>query len=562
MPGRLVRLSGLAGAALLSTSAASRAQVVDAAPLAVFGPTSVDTRVGDLNALLGNLLSPQQSPEPRGLTLRSAIGVQELLTDNVYQVSRPRIADAVTTITPELTLSGSTRTIDVNATYQPQVQLYARTSQQDQVAQNFNGSALITAVPDTLFLSLRGYGSQQSANGNYGQSALPYYSTQNRTQTLSFEVSPYVQHRFGGDGTAQIGYVLNYINQSGTSPFTNTAVNAETAFQNSLLNANTGNGSTLSNEVYATYSTGENLGRFSSVTRLDIVQSSGSGNTVLNGSHRALAVDNVGYGLNRTVALIGSFGYQDLHYGGVPPYNLTDAIWSGGVRLTPNENSSLSLQYGHKDGFNSFTFSGSYAVTARLRVFGNYSEGLSTSQQEIQDNLDNTVVDQFGNTLGTVTGAPTVVSDQLLGVQNNLYRLKRATVTAATSYDRDTFSLSAEQETRTVVTSTVVGAGFSDHAISVNGTWTHALTPLLTTNTSLYYSHTGTQTTPVITNDTIGLNIGTSYQFSPSLTGTLQYYVNDRTSNQNSNQANVLNPGFYGQGGLQNAVIVGLRQSL
>ncbi len=543
---------------LLALPAASRADIVPPADFVApaLAPIGPDIQAGNFRSVVDGLLGGD-TPEGRAFTLIPSIGVQELLTDNVFQVSNPRRVDLVTSILPALTLSGQSRLVQANVTYAPSVQLYASTGQQDQVAQFFNGSVLATAVPDTLFFSAHGYGSQQSASGNYGQNGLPFYSNQNRTNTLSFDASPYVTHRFGGLGTAQAGYVFSYTDTTGNAPFTSLATPLQLGsalLLNPALNQNFANGSTRSNEEYGNLTTGENFGRFNDSVRLDSVQYSGSGNTVLSGARRLTAVDSAGYGINRTIAALASLGYEDINYGGTNPVRIRDAIWSIGFRLTPNERSTVTFSYGHRDGFDSPQASASYAVTSRLRVFASYTQGLTTSQQEIQDSLSATTVDQFGNSIDTVTGAPALISDQLLPQQNELYLLSRFSGTAITTYDRDVFSLNVEEEQRKVISNgSTVGNGFngfSDRALFLNGSWTHALTPVLSGTASVFYTNTRSQTVPVTASQTVGLNLQTGYALTSTLTGTAGYYV----TNQSTNVA--------GQNILVNAVLVGLRKSL
>ncbi len=553
-----IRLALLAGTGDLALPLAARADIVPPSDFVApaLAPITPETQAGNFRSVVDGLLG-SDTPEGRAFTLTPSIGLQELLTDNVFQVSNPRRADLVTSILPSLTLSGQSRLVQANVTYAPDVQLYASTGQQDQVAQLFNGSVLVTAVPDTLFLSAHGYGNQQSASGNYGQSGLPFYSNQNRTSTISFDVSPYVTHRFGGLGMVQAGYVFSYTDTTGNAPFTSLATPLQLGnplLLNPAFNQNFANGTTRSNEEYGTFTTGENFGRFNDRVRLDDVQYSSTGNAVLSGARRLTAIDSAGYGINRTVAALASLGYEDINYGGTTPVRIKDAVWSVGFRLTPNERSTVTFSYGHRDGFDSPQASASYAVTSRLRVFASYTEGLTTSQEEIQDSLAATTVDQFGNSIDTVTGAPALISDQILPQQNELYLLSRFSGTAITTYDRDVFSLNVEEERRKVLSNgSTVGNGlngFSDRALFFNGSWTHALTPVLSGTASLFYSNTKSETVPATASQTVGFNLQTGYALSPTLTGTVAYYV----TNQFTNVA--------GQNILVNALLVGLRKSL
>ena len=550
------RLAFWAGLGALALPVASRADIVPPADFVTpaLAPISPNVQAGNFASVVDGLLG-DSTPEDRAFTLIPSIGVQELVTDNVFQAPSPRRADLVTSILPSLTLSGQSRLVQANVTYAPDVQLYANTSQQDQVAQLFNGSLLATAVPDTLFFAAHGYGNQQSASGNYGQGGLPYYSNQNRTNTISFDASPYATHRFGGLGTARAGYVFSYTDTTGNAPFNTLARPLQPSLLLSpALNQNFANGTTRSNEEYANFTTGENFGRFNDSARLDAVQYSSTGNAVLSGARRLTAIDSAGYGINRTIAALASVGYEDINYGGTNPVRIRDAVWSVGFRLTPNERSTFTFAYGHRDGFDAPQASASYAVTSRLRVFGSYTEGLTTSQEEIQDSLDATTVDQFGNSIDTVTGAPALISDQLLPQQNELYRLSRFSASAVTTYDRDVFSLNVEAERRKVISngSTLNNGlnGFSDRAVYGSGSWTHALTPVLSGTASLFYTNTKSQTVPATALQTVGLNLQTGYALTPTLTGTAGYYVTSQFTN------------VAGQNVLVNAVLVGLRKSL
>ena len=535
-----IRCIGLAGVIGMS-GIASRPAQADEADIAAFAPTATEGQP-DLRVLASGLPDATDA-EDKAFALRPAIGVRELLTDNVYEARSPRVADLVTSILPELLLSGRTPLAQAEVSYTPDIQLYARTSQQDQVVQQFNGQARLTAVPQTLFLSLRGTGDQQSSIGSYGAGGLPFYGEQNRTDVVALQASPYLQHRFGGDGTLQAGYVFDYSSQSdprGGTP----AAPADPSLSSYL-----GNSVTRSNEGYACFTTGENLGRFTDTARLDVTRYDGSGDSVLNRARRSTAIDEFGYGLSRAVALLGSAGYEDIAYSGVPPVRIRDAVWSAGIRLTPNQASSLTARYGHKDGFDSLTLASSYALTARLRVFATYSEGLTSGQEEIQDNLERSSVDQFGNTVSTATGAPTLVSDQLLSLQNDLYRVQRFSASAVSTYARDVFSLTVEQENRNEVASASSTPGYSDRGTSIDLSWSHDLTPKLTVTTTLRYSDTRAQTVPVSKYQTAGLDLDTGYAISPSLTATFSYLIRNVSANS------------AGQSSLQNAVLVGLRQS-
>ncbi len=524
---------------------------------------------GNIRAQVNQALGLAPAASTPGLVIQPGLGVQELVTDNVYQVSRPRVADLVTTITPSVLIGADTQRVQASIAYAPNIQLYAVTGQQDQIDHELNAQATVTLVPDWLFLDLRGFATQQSGNGGFGSSGTAYYSQQNRNQTTSFSISPTVVHRIGDLLQLRAGYSLDYVDQSGnpdygplgTAGLDGLSTAQLAALQQAgLLPSFTGN-STISHREFLTLSTTPGLGRISSTLQLRGEQDTGTG--VLDGAYRYEAVDDVAYALNRFVALLGRFGYQDLRYSGLPPVQVNQAVWGGGLRLAPNPSSAVVVRYGHQDGFDSLFLNATYALTARTRVFAGYSEGLTTDQEQIVDNLAASSVDQYGNTLDSQTAAPLQLGDDLLGNQNSLYHLRRLSATSVTSYDLDAISLSVLHEKRTLVSSGIGYAGYSDEGTSGTIGWSHTINEITSTFASFEYGvhsyGSGLATPAGATGPTAGavlgnqqvltLNGSLTHAFSPTLTGTMQYILtNQSTSGQT-------------QGFLQNVVLAGLRKT-
>ena len=503
------------------------------------------------------------APPPPGFTVLPGIGLQELVTDNVYEASRARIADLVTTISPSIVLGANTQRIQGTLAYSPNIQVYAVTGQQDQVDHELNGSASVTLVPDLLFVDLRGYATQQSTAGGFSPVGQPLYSQQDRTQTTGFSLSPYLVQRLGDLLQLRAGYSLEYLDQSGDPAFGALDTGLLTPAQLAALQAAgqlpsfLGN-NTLTHVEYATLSTTPELGRVSNTLQLRGEQDSGVG--VLDGAYTYEAVDDVAYAVSRFVALLGRFGYQDLRYAGFPGVQVDQGIWGGGVRLTPNPDSAIVVRYGHQDGFDSALLNASYALTARTRVFAGYSEGLSTEQQQIEDTLAGSTVDQYGVSLDSQTAAPLLLSDNLLGNQNNLYRLRRFSATSVTSYDVDTISLNVLFEKQSLVATGLGFTGYSESGVSGSVGWTHLINETTSTLASVQY---GTRTFSGLgagvqaitglagsgTEQVFTLNASLSHSFSPTLQGSVQYTLTNRPSSAGE------------QGFLQNIALVGLRKT-
>src|SRR5262249_48885960 len=132
------------------------------------------------------------------------------------------------------------------------------------------------------------------------------------------------------------------------------------------------------------------------------------GNGVLRNAYRYLGIYEAGYALSHSVTLLGQVGYEDIFYSGIPHTHIEDVVWSVGAHVAPNPDSSITLRYGHQDGVNAFRLGGVYAPTARTRIYANYSDGITTGLQNIQDALATSTTDPYGNLIDRNTGAPIV----------------------------------------------------------------------------------------------------------------------------------------------------------
>ena len=532
---------------------------------------------------------PARSTQPAWI-ISPSIGVDVGVTDNALATERNQRADLFTLITPSLSVSGDTPRVQVNATYSPQATIYARTGGQTRVDQFGNGAALISVAPGTLFLDLRGSITQQSRvgglggynNGNGGDTAL---NRNDAVQSITVSITPYAEHRFSGWGTGRVGYsflrtLQDANNQTNYNQFTG-QTQLQQAFNTSGGNQGFGNqgigsqgitGNLTTQRERASFITGENLGRFNVITAAEAVQYSGAG-AYHNAYRNQLTLDG-GYAVSRTVTVIAGTGYQDIRFTGTPGFRLSEPIWSVGVRLTPNPDSSITIGYGRKDGANSLFLDATTAPTARTRLYSRYSEGLSTDAESQQDLLQSTTIGSTGLLTDTATGAPVSSSGAQFGTQNGLYRLRRFSISGSLLLNRDSFSVSISNEDRSNLSAVTFGPGANGQLLPVlpagsssNGTfgtvsWQHELTPVMTLSTSAGYG--------VTEYSNLGLGGGNgggnrqtslsgqaalSYQFTETLSGSARYLYTER----NSNQPQTL---FGSQGNLvQNTLLVGLRKS-
>ena len=531
--------------------------------------TVPDTRVGDLRGQLEQYL-PGLLPRTAGpaFLVSASLGVDAGVTDNALRVEQPRRADAFTTLSPTLGVSGDTSRMKVNLSYAPIATLYAQTPSQNQFAHYGNGAALATLVPEAVFLDLRGTVTQQSRTGGYyGQTTTVATNRNDQVQSATFSVTPYVEHRFGGLGTARLGYSLARTVQSGYGSQDNLDNTQALLFNNGF--GATGNLTTQRER--ASFVTGENLGRVNDITVLEAVQYSGVG--AYSGAHRNQVTNDVGYAITRTVTALAGFGYQDLRFGGVPGVQIREPIWRVGARLTPNPDSSVTITYGRRDGFNAAAVDGSYSPTARTRVFVRYATGLTTDAEEQQNLLATTNVGPTGLLVDSVTGAPVSSSSGAFGTQNGLYRLRRFSITGLLLLNRDSVSVSLEQDDRQSVNTVPAGIGGTAAPVTTSNSgvfgtlsWEHELTPAMTGSASFSYgvddngSLVGTGASSG-SQRTVQASLALSYVFTQTLTGSARYLFTDRSGGTGQATASPFGYGRVGQNLTENLLLVGLRKS-
>ena len=511
--------------------------------------TVTDTRVGDLRGQLEQYL-PSLQPRTAGppFLVSASLGVDAGVTDNALRVERPRRADAFTTLSPALQVSGDTARLKVNLSYTPVANLYAQTPSQNRFDQYGNGVALATVVPDAVFLDLRGSVTQQSRTGGYGQTGGTLALNRNdQIQSTALSVTPYAEHRFGGLGTARLGYSLARTVETGYG--------SGNGFSNAQLYNNglgaTGNLSTQRER--ASFVTGENLGRVNNIVVGEAVQYSGVG--AYRGAHRNQVTNDVGYAVTRTITALAGFGYQDLRFNGVPGVRVQEPTWRVGGRLAPSQDSSLTITYGRRDGFNAAAVDGAFSPSARTRVFVRYATGLTTDAEEQQNLLATTNVGPTGLLVDSATGAPVSSSSGAFGTQNGLYRLRRFSITGLLLLNRDSVSVSLQQDDRTSA-----GTGAASNS-GVFGTlsWEHELSPVLTGSASFSYGvdNTGSLTAAAGSGSqrTVQTSLALNYLLSETLTGNARYLFTDRSG------AAAPGLGQLGQNLTENLLLVGLRKS-
>lgn len=522
-----------------------------------------DVRVGDLRLQLERYFQPGTPTAIRpAWIVTPSIETDIGFTDNALRRATPMKADLFGTILPAVLVSGDTSRLQVNLNYSPQITHYLSTSSQNQVYQFFNGQALATIVPDFVFLNVRGSITQQSlTTGGFNQNSVQSFNTQNDVQTVAFSVMPYVERRIGGYGTARISYSYESTTQgTPNNNLFNNGQNNNGQNNNGLNNTAFGaTGSLNTQREQATFTSGENFGRFKNNLSVQAVQYDGSGSYL--GAHRNEVFNELGFALTRKVTLLGGVGYQDIRYGGTPGVRVNKPSYEFGVRYTPNPDTSVTVAYGEHDGGNNLSLDAQIALTARLRLIAQYSTGITTDLEQSQTQLAATAVTPTGGLTSTFTGAPIGTNGTgFSALQNGVYRLERFSATMLFLRDRDTYSVAINNDVRTSLTSgttlvgnTVVPVGTKTTSTYASANWQHDLAPNMSTTLSAQYGITNS-TSQFLNGSsqdqtTLSISAALNRQFTESLSGSIRYTFIDQTGGNSGSSNNAgFNPSFVNNG--------------
>ena len=460
-------------------------------------------------------------------------------------------------LAPDFILNGVTSRLNVALAYSPRLALYPSTSSQTLISQTFNGSANVVVVPDLFYISARGISSLSSRFGDNSLSSNYLVSRSEAVQTTSLSVSPYVQRTLGGNGTVTAGYSYSQTFQDGDNGFNSTYFSP-----NSAQTAGFGTtGNLQTNTEFASYTTGENLGRIQNAISATASQFSGS--YFYQGASTSTVSDRLSYVLYRWLTVFGTVGYEDYNYPR-SGYQLSEPTWTVGVTLTPNETGSLTLQYGQVAGSNTILVNGTYSPTVRTRVYGSYTVDIETGLGARQALLGTTSVGPGGLLLSNVSGSPTL-ADSYLASQYPLSRVKTATVGGSLLLDRDAFTISfAHSEFEQLGASvSILGVGTqpgtNTSTTYATFNWQHDLNPVNSLSTGLSYATSDNGVffgTPGTSQDTVQVYSTLNHIFTDTLSGSVSYSHSERFGAATRNL-----PAAYGGAASENTVLVGLRKS-
>jgi uncharacterized protein (PEP-CTERM system associated) len=129
-----------------------------------------------------------------GWSVQPSIDVRETYTDNAFPDSTEAKSDFVTQVTPGIRIEGRTPRLTANFNYAPTVLFFARNNDANDVVNNLSAYANLEAVERFFFIEGSGYIAQSYVSPFAPRPTDIVNSTQNRLETRTATLSPYVRH--------------------------------------------------------------------------------------------------------------------------------------------------------------------------------------------------------------------------------------------------------------------------------------------------------------------------------------------------------------------------------
>lgn len=145
----------------------------------------------------GTAQDPASTPV-RAWSIVPRVRWTETLSDNV-NLTTQKESDLISTLAPGVRVNANTARLNMALDYELVGYTYARNSDYNNFQNYLNAFGTLNAIENWLYVDFSGYVSQQLISPFGTQSVSNTNINQNRTQTQTYQVSPYIRGQLGGD---------------------------------------------------------------------------------------------------------------------------------------------------------------------------------------------------------------------------------------------------------------------------------------------------------------------------------------------------------------------------
>jgi uncharacterized protein (PEP-CTERM system associated) len=488
----------------------------------------------------------------RGFELHTGIGVDEIFTDNARGVAsgglvtvlpdntvtiskQAKVADLATKVTPLLSIVDRTARLEAGLVYTPSFQKYALSSDLDRFDNTLTATGAAQLWREHLTLNASASLSRQIVNPNGAVTNTGTSLANNQADLQSYILTPTFKQAFGNVAIAELQSQLGQTSSGAIAPATTTGLSAA-------------------------LKSGPDFNRFTwsatlSTSRTDQGSVSNGGQvvnnvaipTATNSTSRQSGIVDTVYFLNRTVSLLGSFGYEEVNNGSLTQ-DIKGPIGDIGIGLI-GARTELTLKLNHRYASTYVTASGKYEFGPQLRLQFSYDENVTTTQEQTLSDLAALRLTPNGAFADSRTGQPFAPLNSQFGIDsgsgNIAYHDRTGRVGLSGTSGRNNYSIALTDESRTTDT-----GSFNETITGLTAGLAREISPTMNFNLNLGYTNSEDRSPVAQTDDTYTLATGFSFMLNTSLTASATYSLLYRRSTQP------------GQDVRENSIILALRKSI
>jgi uncharacterized protein (PEP-CTERM system associated) len=472
-----------------------------------------------------------------------SLNVTETYTDNVRLAPKGgEQSDFVTQLSPGFSVVKNGPRLKLNANYALQARSYANNTSGTTTTNSLNSTAHGTLIQDLLLFDASANAGQQNISSIGTLSTSDINVTNNRTETRSYSVSPYLEHRFGSTAIGQLRYAHEAVSNT---TLNNTNLNTIGNSNTDRIAANLASGPSFRNWSWALDAATQTI----SYTNSDSVD-------------RSNESAQVGYQLTPTFRLTSKVGFEKDTYFTVGE-KPEGGNYAAGFVWTPTPRTNLTADVGHRYFGRTYTLSANHrARFAAFRI--NYNEDITTSLAQSQNSptsdvaavLDQVYASQIPDPLtrqqivdsyviggGSLNG----IIGPINGLTNRYFLQKNLQASVALNGRRNTVIgtvFNTRRQPQSGQLTQVSAAGLplntiddNSRQIGANAAWNLKISPRTNTLADLNYSRNTALNTDRRTTYRSG-RIAMTTAFQPKLKGTLELRRSEQHSDFLSGDVN------------------------
>ncbi|NBC32101.1 MAG: TIGR03016 family PEP-CTERM system-associated outer membrane protein [Alphaproteobacteria bacterium] len=289
-------------------------------------------------------------------------------------------------------------------------------------------------VEDILFVDAQAAISRELIDARSRPSASNVERSDDRATVQRYQISPFVQYRFGRFVDNETRLSLGYVSIGGDG------------------DGDRGDGEDgLTYSASTAFSSGRMFNRFQwRLASIYRVEDAGDEREEVE---RFTNEANGRVALDRTFALLGTVGHDSIEDAEVT--DVPDGLfWNVGLGFTPNPRLSATVTYGRRFDNDDFGLDLTYEIAPGSRFLARFEQTLETEEQVFLRDLSSLGVNDEGQLIDTRTGEPLESTADLFGLRAESFRRNRFDSILTLDRRRNTYRFGGFYETREILDTT------------------------------------------------------------------------------------------------------------